>query len=249
MSAFSKSSSSLLSTLILAQLVSAHPHHGDGGDPEAPIDAILWLHILVQLVVWGGMFGVGMVLGITRYVRSRQRLHVCNSPFLDQNGMFRSRYVWYLVYLLVGSDIGASVCCISDDCSRLHLGTLAQGSVVLGISMCSLLLDFSILPNPSLSLQAHGTTANFILFPLLAQLILGIYLKLHIHEQSIRPWAVVLHGIIGKSWLILGWVQMLFGVIVIRGYCGVRIVYLFAWVVLTNCPTIISHRKKHLDNV
>ena len=49
-------------------LVSAHPHHGDGGDPEAPIDAVLWIHIVVQLTVWGGLFGVGMVLGITRCV-------------------------------------------------------------------------------------------------------------------------------------------------------------------------------------
>jgi hypothetical protein len=55
----------------------------------------------------------------------------------------------------------------------------------------------------------------------LAQLALGIYLKLHIHEQTIRPWAVVLHGIIGKSWLVIGWTQMLFGVVVLRGYCGV----------------------------
>lgn len=51
-------------------LVSAHPHHGDGGKSEAPIDAILWIHILVQLVVWGGIFGIGMVLGIVRYARS-----------------------------------------------------------------------------------------------------------------------------------------------------------------------------------
>jgi hypothetical protein len=50
----------------LASLVSAHPHHGNGGNSDAPIDAILWIHILVQLVVWGGVFGVGMVLGIVR---------------------------------------------------------------------------------------------------------------------------------------------------------------------------------------
>lgn len=46
-------------------LVSAHPHHGNG-DPDAPMDTILWMHIIVQLVVWGGIFGVGMVLGIAR---------------------------------------------------------------------------------------------------------------------------------------------------------------------------------------
>lgn len=55
--------------------------------------------------------------------------------------------------------------------------------------------------------------------PLPVQLALGIYLKLHIHEQSIRPWAVRLHGILGKMYPIIGWVQMLFGAIVFRGYC------------------------------
>ncbi|ELU45929.1 YTP1 protein [Rhizoctonia solani AG-1 IA] len=34
------------------------------------------------------------------------------------------------------------------------------------------------------------------------------------------PWAVVAHGIIGKSWLVIGWTQMLLGVVVLRGYCG-----------------------------
>lgn len=150
----------------LGLLVSAHPHHGDGGNSEAPIDAILWIHIIVQLAVWGGLFGVGMVLGITR---SKWHVPVQSVAYL----MTAAGYI---------------------------LGHSHKGR--------------------SFSESAHGSAANFILFPLLAQLLLGIYLKLHIHEQSIRPWAVVLHGIIGKSWLILGWVQMLFGVIVLRGYCG-----------------------------
>lgn len=48
---------------------------------------------------------------------------------------------------------------------------------------------------------------------------LGIYLKLHIHEGSIRPWAVRLHGVVGKAYPVLGWTQMLFGAIAYRGYC------------------------------
>ena len=52
-----------------------------------------------------------------------------------------------------------------------------------------------------------------------AQLALGIYLKLHIHERSIRPYVVVLHGIIGKAYPIIGWTQMLFGAIAYMGYC------------------------------
>ena len=66
-----------------------------------------------------------------------------------------------------------------------------------------------------------------------------MYLKLHIHEKSIRPYFVIAHGIIGKSWPILGWSQvrhkplslltakkrvilcpqMLFGAMTLRGYC------------------------------
>lgn len=67
--------------------------------------------------------------------------------------------------------------------------------------------------------SAHGTYANILFIPMGLQLALGIYLKLHIHERSIRPWAVRLHGVVGKSYPILAWVQMLFGAIVFRGYC------------------------------
>lgn len=68
--------------------------------------------------------------------------------------------------------------------------------------------------------SAHGTFASILLVPIAGQFILGIYLKLHIHEKSIRPYAVVAHGIIGKLYPILGWTQMLFGIITFRGYCS-----------------------------
>ena len=55
--------------------------------------------------------------------------------------------------------------------------------------------------------------------PIAAQLALGMYLKLHIHERTLRPLAVRAHGIIGKSYPVLGWVQMLFGAIAFRRYC------------------------------
>ena len=71
----------------------------------------------------------------------------------------------------------------------------------------------------SFSHSAHGTFANIMFAPMALQLVLGVYLKLHIHEQSIRPYAVKAHSIVGKSYPILGWVQMLFGAIVFRGYC------------------------------
>jgi len=40
-------------------------------DMNAPVDAILWIHIFLQAVVWGFLFPVGMVLGL-----SRSRWHV-----------------------------------------------------------------------------------------------------------------------------------------------------------------------------
>lgn len=61
---------------------------------------------------------------------------------------------------------------------------------------------------------------SWLLLPILAQLFLGAYLKLHIHERTLRPYAVRAHGVIGRLWPILGWVQGLFGVIVLRGLCG-----------------------------
>jgi hypothetical protein len=58
--------SKLVALLQFASLVSAHPHHEHGANSDAPIDAVLWMHMTFQLIVWGGIFGIGMVLGITR---------------------------------------------------------------------------------------------------------------------------------------------------------------------------------------
>jgi hypothetical protein len=67
--------------------------------------------------------------------------------------------------------------------------------------------------------SVHGPFASMLFIPLISQLALGIYLKLHIHEKSLRPYAVITHGIIGKIYPILGWTQMLLGVLTFRGYC------------------------------
>ena len=67
--------------------------------------------------------------------------------------------------------------------------------------------------------SAHGTFASVVMAFVAVQLALGIYLKLHIHERSIRPYAVILHGIVGRAYPIIGWTQMLFGAIAYMGYC------------------------------
>lgn len=85
--------------------------------------------------------------------------------------------------------------------------------------------------------------ANIILIPLLLQLVLGIYLKLHIHEKSVRPYVVVAHGIVGKAYPIFGWVQMLFGAIAFRGYCrGGNLGQCLAHYIMVSYITLFSAR-------
>lgn len=62
-----------LFVLCLIGYVLAHEHHDEISDAEAnaAVDNILWIHIFLQAFVWGVMFPVGMVLGL-----SRSRWHV-----------------------------------------------------------------------------------------------------------------------------------------------------------------------------
>ncbi|KAJ8489229.1 hypothetical protein ONZ45_g13666 [Pleurotus djamor] len=155
------------SLLFLSSLVAAHKHHDTLTDEQAqaPVDAILWIHMFLQAAVWGVLFPIGMVLGITR-----SRWHV---P-LQSTGF---------ALTLGGYILGHS-----------HKGRMFLPSV-------------------------HGSFASLLFIPIFAQLGLGIYLKLHIHEQTIRPYAVKAHGILGKVYPILGWTQMLFGALTFGGYC------------------------------
>ncbi|KAL4991207.1 hypothetical protein BDW68DRAFT_185177 [Aspergillus falconensis] len=70
--------------------------------------------------------------------------------------------------------------------------------------------------------NVHASFANWLMFFLAAQVILGVYLKLHIERGILgkfRKVLVVLHGILGKAMPILSWVQMLFGGITSLGFC------------------------------
>ncbi|OCH96301.1 hypothetical protein OBBRIDRAFT_787374 [Obba rivulosa] len=153
--------------LALASSVLAHAHHDELTEEQAnaPVDSILWIHIMLQALVWGVLFPTGMVLGL-----SRSRWHV---P-LQSTGF-----------------------------------ALTAGGYILGHSH----------GGRQFLAGAHGKMANILFIPIGLQLLLGIYLKLHIHEKTIRPWAVRAHGVVGKAYPILGWTQMLFGAIAFRGYC------------------------------
>jgi hypothetical protein len=63
----------LFMLLLSLNAARAHKHNGTLSEEEAnaPIDSILWIHIFLQAAVWGVLFPIGMVLGL-----SRSRWHV-----------------------------------------------------------------------------------------------------------------------------------------------------------------------------
>ena len=70
--------------------------------------------------------------------------------------------------------------------------------------------------------NVHAAFANTLSFMLAAQILLGIYLKLHLEKGihgRIRRYSVLGHGILGKVMPVVSWVQMLFGGITAMGYC------------------------------
>jgi hypothetical protein len=62
-----------LHLLLVLYTVRAHKHHDELSEEEATaaIDSILGIHIFLQAGVWGILFPIGMVLGL-----SRSRWHV-----------------------------------------------------------------------------------------------------------------------------------------------------------------------------
>jgi hypothetical protein len=68
----------------------------------------------------------------------------------------------------------------------------------------------------------HATFATSLTWMLVSQVIIGIYLKLHLEKglhARIRRYIVTIHGIIGKLMPVVSWVQMLFGGITALGFC------------------------------
>ncbi|PVG04068.1 hypothetical protein CPB86DRAFT_747230 [Serendipita vermifera] len=152
--------------LSLSNVVRAHEHHGDGGDPNGELDALILIHIAIQFAVWCIIFPIGLIFGF-----SRARWHV---P-LQATGFL----------LTIGGYI---------------LGHKHKGRTF----------------PPSL----HGELANIIMFAIGLQITLGTYLKLHINEgTTFRSWMVFAHRIVGLSYPILGWSQVLFGMLVLGNIC------------------------------
>ena len=70
--------------------------------------------------------------------------------------------------------------------------------------------------------NVHASFAATLLIILLVQVVIGIYLRLHIEKGihlRVRKYVVSTHGVIGKAMPVVSWVQMLFGGITALGYC------------------------------
>lgn len=120
-------------------------------------------------------------------------------------------------------DNAKSVACASAGMrrSKSNLDLLADASMQsagFALTVAGFLLGHSH-KGRAFYASAHGSFATILYLPIVAQFVLGVYLKMHIHEQSIRPWAVRAHGVLGKSYPILGWVQMLLGAATFRSFC------------------------------
>jgi hypothetical protein len=70
--------------------------------------------------------------------------------------------------------------------------------------------------------NVHAKAATPLFFLLVAQVVLGIYLKLHLEtgiHARIRPVLRIAHSINGKAFPVYAWVQMVFGGITALGFC------------------------------
>ncbi|TNY22122.1 putative membrane protein [Rhodotorula diobovata] len=67
---------------------------------------------------------------------------------------------------------------------------------------------------------AHSHMAGYLWWYLMSQTAMGVFLKLHVLEgTAVRRAVVKAHGIVGKSFPVFGWTQMIFGGIAALGFC------------------------------
>ncbi|KAL8722354.1 MAG: hypothetical protein Q9225_001144 [Loekoesia sp. 1 TL-2023] len=184
--------------LTLAYRAAAHEHHddkipeGEGVSPD-PIDTILWIHILIQILSFGLIFPTGMILGVCFFP-------VPSPPSLLLSYKFTSLFPPQIVR------------------SRWHvpLQTLGALLAILGYFLGHAHGGRQFAPN------IHASFATLLMLLLLLQIILGIYLKLHLEKGfhgRIRRYFVFSHGTVGKIMPVISWVQMLFGGITALGFC------------------------------
>ncbi|TIB58205.1 hypothetical protein E3P78_03995 [Wallemia ichthyophaga] len=155
----------------LATLTAAHAghHHAEEGSEmnKVPLDWIIIVHIVTQVLVWLVVFPIGMVLGSTR--------------------------------------------------SKWHVPVQSAAMVVTG---CLGYLSGMKHKGRQFPSSVHSTMSVILIFYLVAQAAMGIFLKLHVMEDTrLRSWIVKTHGITGKTFPIVGWVQVVFGIATVGSYC------------------------------
>ncbi|KAG9025583.1 hypothetical protein FRB95_009980 [Tulasnella sp. JGI-2019a] len=171
--ATSKLASPLLVLLCIISQARAHEHAGESSGPyennflnDEPIDGALKWHIGIQMIVWGIVFPIGMVMGITR-----NKWHVPVQTF----GIVATLFGFYLGHHHGGREFHTT---------------------------------------------AHAHFGSYLFWYLITQASLGIFLKAHVWQESrFRRVVVIIHGIIGKSFPVVGWIQMIFGGIAALGFC------------------------------
>ena len=70
--------------------------------------------------------------------------------------------------------------------------------------------------------NVHASMASMLMLMLAIQVVMGVYLKLHLEKGihvRIRKYTVMMHGMMGKAMPVMSWVQMLFGGITALGFC------------------------------
>lgn len=69
----------------------------------------------------------------------------------------------------------------------------------------------------------HSSFASPVMILLIVQIAIGVYLRLHLERGAlgtVRRWVLVpIHGVLGKIFPIISWVQMGFGAITVLGFC------------------------------
>lgn len=103
--------------------------------------------------------------------------------------------------------------------SRWHVPTQIVGSILalLGFFLGHAHSGREFIPN-----NIHATFAHILQLLLIAQIVLGLYLKGHWERGingRIRKWIRPCHSVIGKAMPLLSWTQMIFGGITTLGFC------------------------------
>lgn len=70
--------------------------------------------------------------------------------------------------------------------------------------------------------NVHSHFGDWVYFQMFAQIILGVYLRLHLEKgfhARVRPVVRSIHGISGKAFPVVVWIQLIFGGITAQGFC------------------------------